>query len=497
MTDQVQRSWTASITVTGVPMLRWAPAPPICQVDVDFSGPLGIGQERLVGVVVEEMQVRGAMPLDDRDLVPDAVGDLRLLDGWYAQVSGASMTVWMPPSRWMWVLPPGRPPRRVLCTFDGLPASWLAAVAAQDRLVLEVACPAIDCLSSDSGRGFSLPQRAGGMVAAGTVDDEDRDLVRDRLRQRRAPARPAAALIEVAGLWESASARARSLAEAHNAQAPVGQAADPDLIALVMVGLSRQDGVSEVELAAVARRLADPDLDLARWLELMIGPTTVVDRLADVAAAIRGASRGDLPALAWPQLGWVRAAGRARAAVDRRRLIDAGGLRLGDRVRCLPDHDADGAVFSGEVRAVSGMTWPPASHPQHAWPETWFEVATDATSDYPLAEGRILLADDDDPRAVSQAAYCAAQDLYIYARITSEWPSDRDDPPRRARIRQRYTLHTSTPVRRILREVHDATDADLDRVIAAAIVRLRDLAPRYTVPGGILATDQDPPGDPA
>ncbi|WP_125808935.1 hypothetical protein [Actinoplanes sp. ATCC 53533] len=133
LTDRVQRSWSASMTVTGVPILRWEPTPMICQVDVDFSGPAGVGRDRLVGVVVEEMQVRGAMPLRDRDLVPDAVGDLPLLDGWYAQVRGSAMTVWMPPSRRMYLLPPGAPPRRMLCTLDGLPASWLAAVVAQGR----------------------------------------------------------------------------------------------------------------------------------------------------------------------------------------------------------------------------------------------------------------------------------------------------------------------------------------------------------------------------
>jgi hypothetical protein len=489
LADRVQRSWSASVTVTGEPILRWEPAPMICQVNVDVGGPAGIGRERLVGVVVEEMQVRGAMPLRDRDLVPDAVGDLPMLHGWYAQIHHTAVTVWMPPSQRMYLPPPGGPARRMLCTLDGLPTSWLAAVAAQNRLMLEVTTPTIDCLSADPGGpvGFSLPQRAGGMVAAGTADDEDRDVVGDRLRRRSSPAPPVAALIEVASLWEPAFTQAQRLAAAHNARVPASQAADPDLIALVMVGLSRQDGVNEVGLAAVAQRLADPQLDLVQWLELMIGPTTVVDRLTAVTAAIRRAGRGNLPELAFPQLGWTRAAQDARAAVDRQRLIDAGGLRLGDRARCLPYRGAGGGVLCGEVRAVSTLTWPAATHQQQAWPRTWFEVAVDPPHPHDLEERRILLADDDDPRAAAQAAYCAAEELHTYAWIASVLPSATHDPLRREEIRQRYALHTIAPVRQILQEVRDATDADFDRVVATAILRLGRLAPGYTVPGGVLA----------
>ncbi|WP_433531331.1 hypothetical protein ACQPYA_04260 [Micromonospora sp. CA-263727] len=480
MTDRVQ-SGSALVTVTGVPVLRWEPAPVICQVD---CGPDGLGHERLLGVVVEEMQARGAMPLRDRDLVPDAVGDLPPLSGWYAQIHGTAVTVWMPPS-WRAPVVPSAGPRRVLATFDGLPASWLAAVAEQGRLVLETSSAPIRCQKGLSMS--SLPQHAGGMVAAGSADDQDRDLTLDRLRRRSAPARPAAPLIEVADLWATASVQARRLAAAHNALVPRSQAADPDLIALVIVGLIRQDG--EAELAAVAQRLADPQVDLVPWLELMIAPTTLADRLADVGAAIRRDAR-DPGTLAYPFLGWVTAATRARAAVDRQRLIDAGGLRLGDQVRCLPERGAGGEVVpgevvSGEVRALATMTWPPATFPR-AWPQTWFEVATGAGNDSALIEHSLLLADDDDPRAVAQAAYAAAADLYLYAWVSAKGPVERHDPLRRAALRQRYTLHTIAPVRQILHEVHDASDADLDHVVATAIVRLSGLAPRYSVPGGIL-----------
>ncbi|WP_125808936.1 hypothetical protein [Actinoplanes sp. ATCC 53533] len=340
--------------------------------------------------------------------------------------------------------------------------------------------------------GFSLPQRAGGMVAAGTAADEDRDLVLDRLRRSSAPAPPVAALIDVAGLWEPALAQGQCLAAAHNPLVPASQAADPDLIALVMVGLARQDGADPVGLAAVAQRLADPEQDLVQWLELMIGPTTVADRLAAVSAAIRHAARGTPSQLVFPGLGWVEAARHARAAVDRQRLIDAGGLRLDDQVRILPYRGADGDVLPGEVRAVSTLTWPPASHPQRAWPQTWFEVAVSAPHPHLLEECRILLADDNDPRAAAQAAYCAAEDLYTYGWVASVLPSTRDDPLRREEIRERCALHTIAPVRQILQEVRDATDADFDQVVAAAIVRLSRLAPRHTVPGGVPVTDNRP-----
>ncbi|MEU1813563.1 hypothetical protein ABZ487_32135, partial [Micromonospora aurantiaca] len=106
------------------------------------------------------------------------------------------------------------------------------------------------------------------------------------------------------------------------------------MIALVLVALSVRDEVdpAAVDLADVAWELAAPVIVLDTWLASVLGRTRLAGELADAHLSRRESTTGD-----YTQGPIGDCTQPVRAAVDRQRLIDAGGLRLGDRILLLPD----------------------------------------------------------------------------------------------------------------------------------------------------------------
>lgn len=486
-------TWSSAVTPTGVPVLRCDLAAPTGQVELADYGS-GDWRERLVELTTAEMRVRWASMLTEQDLVADAVGDLWRLNDWYAQVSAGAVDIWMPAPVWAGPAAGRDRLRRHLGTAAGLPAAWLDTVRRQGRLVLIVAAPPI--LRTVTGAGVSgwhhdIP-RVGGMIAAGPAPDHDRHTTVPGVADpgsRRSPVPAGRSMaadrrvgpIDVEHLWAAALRRAAPIADSHDSHAHRGTQASTEAIALVLAGLCRQDDAAphEVPLAALARRFAGHDLDA--WLNIMIGPTSLRDRLD---TARHGGPPVTMITATWDS--WRFTLRHAQQAVVRQWLLAAGGLRIGDQVRELAVGRPGGSpARCGRITDLSPITWPSAGTSLEA--VSYFDIAVGTALPAPVAEHDLLLADDSDPRALEQAAYTGARHLWLYQQVMSDQGCGAAE--RREVLRARYTDHSIAPVRAILREISTAPGHHLSAALTTAINHLTALAPRHRLPGGILAHD--------
>jgi hypothetical protein len=490
-------SWSAAVTVQGLPVLHWQQAAPVAHV-MRFDSHDGIGTERLVDVLTETMQDRAVQQLRDEDLVLDAVTDLAPLDGWYCQLSGRdTVTVWTPGP---WRATFGRLPgerealRAPLCTIGGLPPQWIAEVAARQRMLLVMTPKGIKHTTTVRGlvTSWYLDRPVlGGIMAAGVATDRDRHTVtphRPATRTEGRSTRPAVAPIDVEDLWTAASARATILIDAYRHDWPdrwCRYSIDPaQLLALVLVALCRHDGVepAQATLADVACRLADGG-GLVRWLDVLLTPTSLAERLAEMYRF----ERHDLSAAAGA---FIDLREQARVAVERQRLIDAGGVRVGDHVLIIPGAEADiQTVGSGVIRDVSALTWyagrTPQPSPSCTTPTCQFDIDTTAHPLPSLASSTSLLladADADDPRATPHAADVAVTDLWTW--WPSAWPErwnrdpatvQRDLAYARRMLRRRAAHHTSRDVQQILDTLHRSPDRAFHAAANDAVTQLRCL----------------------
>ncbi|RSM53967.1 hypothetical protein DMB66_37965 [Actinoplanes sp. ATCC 53533] len=508
--------WQASVTPDGLPVVYWCPTAPVAQV-VRFPGPLGSGDERLVDVLSETMQSRGAQVLREKDMMPDCVATLWPLGDWYGQVSAAGeLTVWMPGT---WQQRGHAEAARVpLCTMRGLDPGWVEAARSEQRILLAMRPPATAKPDLPEALLWKLfnpvnypadidrpgpfgatpepvpvparsPDPVGGIVAVGTVPDDERKSVKPRrVPIRRSVSGPP---IEVGSLWTAAQDRAQQLVDASRADPCQTQRAPTDgsvlLIALVLTALSREQDrqPGEVALADVATRLANRAGDLWSWLDVMLQPTTVADDLRRAATLTTGYG-------SWRDLSPRRLLedlDGTRAVVERRWLIDGGGLRLGDRALWVPHpEDPQEHVRLCQLRDVGSSTWPDSGRRTGAIAAV---VGVDCEEKVPrwrtdgVAYWDLLAADDSTARAVVQAAYSAGVDLWFARQhLDGDDLNPADDPLRVWKtLHARAQHHTIPAVRQVLDTVLAANDIGLRSAMTSGIVQLQALAPLLPIPG--------------
>ncbi|WP_157751922.1 hypothetical protein [Actinoplanes derwentensis] len=493
--------WETSVAPDGLPMLSWRPAAPVGQV-VLSPGRWGGGDERLVDVLSETMQARGAQELTGRDLVPDGMSQVPALGGWYGQMSEAGdLTVWMP-SSWQY------PDRALLCTLHGVDPGWAEAVRAAGRILLAMRPPGIKrpvvseallhlwrVMDEENAfiGGIDADQPApqprpldpvGGIVRVGAVPDEHRAQV--VAARRRVPAVAVRPPIDVGALWDTAWARAGYLVDAAQAGPPESHLVPVDgsdlLIALVLTALCRdQDRLpDEVDLADVGLRLTSPGL--ASWLEVMLAPTSAADDLRR-AAVMTVSSEG------WDDSGSARLLyepSRVTALVGRQWLIDGGGLRLGDRAWWLPPAEDAGDLEEVPARECRVVGLSTATFPVHSgatWINAQFHVAgaPDAPHRFDAHGYDLLCAENDPGRALVQSAYSAGCDLWFARHGLDRGQYTPGQVWRRLRGRARY--HTAPEVRSVFDTVLDTDDAHLAAALTSGIVQLQALAPQQPIPG--------------
>jgi hypothetical protein len=513
---QGRGSWTASLTPTGLPMLWWQVVAPVAHV-VWVGDRLGIGEERLVDVVEQTMQQRGAGWLRDRDLLLDAVDALTPLHDWHAQLDPSGrVTVWMPGSvaQQEQARAEGLDPdttRTPLCTLDGLPADWIAAAGSQRRMLLAMTPPGTDEVIIDPGLSRHWATMAthpgdigpfigdppdpapprprtptGGIIAAGTVPDRDRRLIAPRRRARAAG--HTVPLIDVQPLWETALARAEDLVGAHYPDdGPAGptRGDTATVIALVLAAASRANDCTpeQVTPAEVAMRLVYPYSDVAGWLAMMLQPTTAADHLHQAETEsfhrhdVGGRYRSTAP---------LRDRSTALAVLGRRWLIDRGGLHAGDHAVLLPDAETDTTARRVRVRGLSPLTWP-----QPPVQETRIVPCVDIDHEhghrgrFETVDGfDLLLADGSCARAVVQAAYSAGCDLWLRR---NDLAGGINAEHVRRLLRTRSAHHTIVDVRQVLDTVIAADDGTLASAMTAGIVTLQALAPHHVIPGPLIS----------
>ncbi|MEV6927441.1 hypothetical protein AB0M46_23450 [Dactylosporangium sp. NPDC051485] len=446
--------WDAVIAPVGdgLAVMHWWQAVPAGYV---VRGPGWSGEERLVDDLTGLLRDRGAWDLTGR-LELDQLTDAPHVHGWYAELTApgpagpareqtrgpatgtgsepgaGSVTVWTVPALQDRLARSGAPAvveglRRPLCTVDGLPAAWVAAARHGRRILLVVHPPT---LWAAAHAGVRVPGPAdpmvfrarldrplGGLVHAGSVPDTDRAASAAPASR---PPRPAAPPIDVDRLWQAARQRAGDLGRAARADrvAPAGRrlTVEPELLlALVLTALARvhDQTPQRVSVAEAAHRLGKLE-QLYSWLDTVLSPTSV---RADLAAARQVRAGGvdlDPFGTSMPMPAWILAE-QAQQVAARQWLINAGGLRLGDRVRVLPPagvfpshlpHLGDGPVT---IATAPSIGWPVLDHPEASAATAFTTRPGRSSRVHPGTD--LLLADDSDPRALPHAVYSALTDL--------------------------------------------------------------------------------------
>ncbi|WFF08052.1 hypothetical protein O7622_05625 [Micromonospora sp. WMMD1076] len=262
------------------------------------------------------------------------------------------------------------------------------------------------------------------------------------------------------------------------------------MIALVLVALSVRDEVdpAAVDLADVAWELAAPVIVLDTWLTSVLGRTRLAGELADAHLSRRESTTGD-----YTQGPIGDCTQPVRAAVDRQRLIDAGGLRLGDRILLLPDlnritDSPPSAVITGRITGTPDRWQPTTTIGWRAPVDTRrmppdFLVTPDhgqylCSPCHPRESSVLLLADEHDPRALAQAAHSAA----AYLRQCQPTSLLEHDGYRRM-LTALTATHRSARIRDILASIHACPEPDIQTAAVAAHDRLLTLIPSsYPVP---------------
>jgi hypothetical protein len=265
------------------------------------------------------------------------------------------------------------------------------------------------------------------------------------------------ALIDVSKLRDAALRRAQMLWRDHGVLTS-RWTPSPDpvaLLAMVWTAQSRELDCppDQIDLGATADKLHDVYGGLHGYLEVLLEPTTLVGQWRE---ALWGPPlppfqerRGNLPKRG------------AEALVHAQRLVEEGGLRIGDQVRVIPPgRYTDRSEYRTTVRQVY---WHPTClRLGGRYPET-FDVGEPPPTWYyttMIADFHLLLADEDDPRALAQVVVCAIHDLH---QVVLPWPglTHTDNLQILARRAGHYTAHPQ--VTQILDRVLDA-EADEDAV---------------------------------
>jgi len=409
--------------------------------------------EMLVDLDLHALGERGACDIGSAELIQDSIADLTCLVGWWCEVRSETMIDLHPGLSPFTVSdPPEMQQPPLALTGLRLDAQWLDA-RARERQVLVFAAAAhtldahadqrdvwthpgfraavpadtvgvsarIPVVGPETGLGETVSVLrpfgvVGGMVYAGARPQDV-----PPAQQRRKTPELMLAPIDVTDLWRQASSAAARLVQRYTEQAgplPVTDAQLPavDLLAMLFVAMACESDrpPDSVDHTAAITRLTAVE-SLTAYLDMMLSSTSLAETWRQATGPRSRSALWEEP----PRDPVYRAVFAAEQALHLPRLTVRGGLRLGDRVRILPhlwNCDDDPPPRFGQLveDTIATTTWirlRRSADGAFRIPGVEFFGLRERRLHDDVTETHLLLADDTDPRAVTQAALTAAEDL--------------------------------------------------------------------------------------